>query len=573
MTNGRSQEKVDKETFLQKVKGGGLRFFAIVFDFCLAFALFSFLSKFEFLNEFYKEIHKVIISLNLFDKYQFLNHTLPFICLNLSLFFILRFWTTLILGVSFSQFILGLRGDVSPLWDRIGGSIRVLFEFLFLPLFLFELICVFRIRTLKEFLTYTHVVDRDPKLPLFRMIIITPIILLFMFIAPLYNNPSLSLNKKTKVLSEIKELKRKSKKIKTPKKYYASNTYKFSSFSSLGNGRFILFPSFDILKNGKIRTVIPFFKIYDKESKTYGNWRIEKKLDLFGLFDRIKGMQPLFPKNYPSLSNTLEKERKDFFVKKYESEYQNKFLINSKTLDDIQKYAKISFNLQLKNIYNHMIEWGPFLGGYVLFKEKIMEFLVPHESSRIDQVKFGNSTFLRLRQNLAKKTFLKGEWRETLISLNSPNALVFILNWAGDFSPKKSLSDFYKEFFIPARWYFDYKDMFAFPLKMQNMRPFHVADYYSKKQISVSKRELLQNFVLKYSFSLAKENLLSGETDVVLKELLAKHVQRMIDVGKLRNHKKENYYSASFFDSLRLLKDAIETDNKAYFKKAFRYVR
>ena len=61
--------------------------------------------------------------------------------------------------------------------------------------------------------------------------------------------------------------------------------------------------------------------------------------------------------------------------------------------------------------------------------------------------------------------------------------------------------------------------------------------------------------------------------DLVLKELLAKHVQRMIDVGTLRNQKKENYYSASFFDSLRLLKGAIETDNKAFFKKAFNYMR
>ena len=73
-------------------------------------------------------------------------------------------------------------------------------------------------------------------------------------------------------------------------------------------------------------------------------------------------------------------------------------------------------------------------------------------------------------------------------------------------------------------------------------------------------------YVLKYAFSLAQENLLSGKRDIVLKELLAKHVQRMIDVGKLRNQKKENYYSASFFDSLRLLKNAIEADNKAFFQ-------
>ena len=275
MTNTRPQQQADSETLLQKVKGGGLRFLAIIFDFCLAFTLFSFLSKWEFLNDFYKEIHKVIISLNLFKKYQFLNHTLPFVCLIFSLFFILRFWTTLIFGVSFSQFILGLRGDVSRLWDRIGGSIRVIFELLFLPLFLFELISIFRIRTLKEFLTYTHVVDRDPKLPIFRIIIITPIILFFTIVSPLYNNPSLSLNKEVKVLDAIKELRIKKTKIKTPKKYYGSNSYKFSSFSSLGNGRFIIFPSFDILKKGKVRTVVPFFKIYDRDSKTMGSWRIE----------------------------------------------------------------------------------------------------------------------------------------------------------------------------------------------------------------------------------------------------------------------------------------------------------
>ena len=573
MTNTRPQEQADSETLLQKVKGGGLRFLAVIFDFCLAFTLFSFLSKWEFLNDFYKEIHKVIISLNLFKKYQFLNHTLPFVCLIFSLFFILRFWTTLIFGVSFSQFILGLRGDVSRLWDRIGGSIRVIFELLFLPLFLFELISIFRMRTLKEFLTYTHVVDRDPKLPIFRIIIITPIILFFTIVSPLYNNPSLSLNKEVQVLDEIKELSIKKKKIKTPKKYYGSNSYKFSSFSSLGNGRFIIFPSFDILKKGKVRTVVPFFKIYDRDSKTMGSWRIERKLDLFELFDRIKGMQPLFSKNYPGLSKSLEKERKYFLIRKYEDQYQNSSLMDSTTLDDIKKYAKTSFNLQLKNLFDHMLKSGPFLSGYVLFKEKMMDFVPPHESSRVDQVKFGNAIFLRLRQNLSKKTFLAGEWRETLINLSSPNSFVFILNWGGSFSPKKSLSDFYKEFFTPARWYFDYKELFAFPLKKENIRPFHVADYYTKRQLSLSKRELLQNYILKYNFSLAKENLLSGKMDPVLKELLAKHVQRMIDVGILRNQRKENYYSASFFDSLRLLKGAIETDNRAFFKKVFNYTR
>ena len=197
MTNSHLQKQVNNETFLQKIKGGVLRFIALIFDLSLSFALFSFFSKFEWVNHFYIEIHKATLALKIFEQYQFLNHTLPFICLNLSLLLFLRFWTTLIFGVSFSQFILGLRGGVSPWWNRIGGSIRVLLEFLFLPLFIFEFVCLFRFRTLKEFLTYTHIVDRDPKIPIFRIIFLTPLIFLLMFISPLYNNPSLSLNKET----------------------------------------------------------------------------------------------------------------------------------------------------------------------------------------------------------------------------------------------------------------------------------------------------------------------------------------------------------------------------------------
>ena len=191
----------------------------------LSFSIYSYRLRFFLFVQnlsgsilFYKEIHKATLSFSFFDQYQFLKHTLPFVCLNLSILFILRFWTTLIFGVSFSQFILGLRGSVSGWWDRIGGSIRVLFEFLFLPLFLFELVCLFRLRTLKEFLTYTHVVDREPKIPIFRIILLTPLFLLLMFMAPLYNNPSLSLNKEIKVISKIKELKAKKKELRSTQK-------------------------------------------------------------------------------------------------------------------------------------------------------------------------------------------------------------------------------------------------------------------------------------------------------------------------------------------------------------------
>ena len=76
-------------------------------------------------------------------------------------------------------------------------------------------------------------------------------------------------------------------------------------------------------------------------------------------------------------------------------------------------------------------------------------------------------------------------------------------------------------------WYFDYKNLFAFPLKEQNMKPFHVGDYYTKKSLSKGNILILEKYIKKYFFSLAKENLLSSRIDKKFKVLLVKSVQRI----------------------------------------------
>ena len=563
------EESREEETFIQKTKGGFLRFLAIILDCSLAFALFSFFSNFEWLNSAYKEIHRISLSLNLFKNENFLHHTTPFLFLNLFFIVSIRFWTTLIFGVSYSQMLLGLRGSISFWWNRIGGGVRVLLELFLLPFIVFDLICLFRLRTLKEFLTYTHVVDRDPKIPLFRILFLLPLFAILMLTSPLYHNRSLLEDPNIKLGKRTKKVKLKSS-INSLKKHYSSNIFKFSSFSSLSGGRFIILPSFDIFKEGSKRKIKPYFVIYDKESLSIGEWRLEKKIYLLTLFDRIKGIQPLFSKYYPNLSVLLDEERKDFSLKKYKGEYQAKFILNEKILEEIQRYSTISFELNLKNIYQHMVKNGPFFGGHILFKQSLLKFVPSWTEPRVDQIKLGNGIFLRLRQNFSNKSFLENEWRETLLSLNSHNSLIFSFKWSDGASPRKDIQSFYKDFFAPMIWYFDYKNLFAFPLKKENMKPFHIGDYYTKRSLSKKNILILENYIKNYFFNLAKEILFSKSNDKKFKVLLVKAVQRMVDIGEIVNEKAKNYYSASYLSSLKGLKVAILNGDKGHIQKGLK---
>ena len=217
-----------------------------------------------------------------------------------------------------------------------------------------------------------------------------------------------------------------------------------------------------------------------------------------------------------------------------------------------------------------MVQNGPFFGGHILFKQSLLNFVQSWTEPRVDQIKLGNGIFLRLRQNFSNKSFLENEWRETLLSLNSHNGLIFSLKWSDGASPRKDIQSFYKGFFAPMIWYFDYKNLFAFPLKKENMKPFHIGDYYTKRSLSKKNILILENYIKNYFFNLAKEILFSKSNDKKFKVLLVKTVQRMVDIGEIVNEKVKNYYSASYLSSLKGLKTAILDGDKGYIQKGLK---
>jgi hypothetical protein len=98
----------------------------------------------------------------------------------------LRFVSTLILGVSFSEFFLGLKSIGNPIWARVGGALRVLIGLITGPFVIFDVPALVSRRTFKEFLTFTHVALRGKILFVALVLIYIPACLALFLVSPMF---------------------------------------------------------------------------------------------------------------------------------------------------------------------------------------------------------------------------------------------------------------------------------------------------------------------------------------------------------------------------------------------------
>jgi hypothetical protein len=118
------------------------------------------------------------------DAYTFFSSTLHFGPL-LIIFVLNRLITTLLLGVSFSEFALGVRAGGNGIWARVGGVIRVLIGVLTWPFIIFDIGAVVSRRTLKEFVTFTNTYLSSKFLAILGIILYVPLVIALAMFAPL----------------------------------------------------------------------------------------------------------------------------------------------------------------------------------------------------------------------------------------------------------------------------------------------------------------------------------------------------------------------------------------------------
>jgi hypothetical protein len=97
-----------------------------------------------------------------------------------------RLLSTLIMGVTISQAILGIRAQGHPLWKRVGGVLRTLIGFVTWPFLIFDFTAVSSRRTFKEKMTNTHLVVPSKAVSFLGAVIYFPLLIFALLVGPFF---------------------------------------------------------------------------------------------------------------------------------------------------------------------------------------------------------------------------------------------------------------------------------------------------------------------------------------------------------------------------------------------------
>lgn len=102
------------------------------------------------------------------------------------IFFLVRLVSTVIFGVSISEFFYGVRANFNGIWARIGGVFRVVIGMITWPFLIFDLPAVVSKRTFKEFITLTNTFVGSRVSLFFGIILYFPLLLVLLLVSPMF---------------------------------------------------------------------------------------------------------------------------------------------------------------------------------------------------------------------------------------------------------------------------------------------------------------------------------------------------------------------------------------------------
>lgn len=360
-------------------------------------------------------IHSFFYAFGAFESFEKSNgYTWPFIIL---IYISVRAISNLFLGVSLSQFIFGLRGNGDFLWMRLGGFLRSIYEVPSVLLFpLTESQIFFAKRTVKEYLSQTSINPKRRKISYFGILIYFPFTFCLAIFSPFYEIFFLQNPAYVPKLSNLtqKELK--------PDTFYEVPSVGLSTSSAMLNDRFVLIPSFKMVKYGIKNEYQPQYIVYDKILKRNLSFYFENGTEILSWIKFGKTLNPTFGILYPGLDSL-----NDPILSQQQSEEFELFLENSLIFDSSKPINYIRKN-------------GMFIKGPLIVRSKILE---KYPADWIEKIKLGNKTFLCIKETKNGKVF------ETFIPLYMKKGFVLRLSHLKDSGFR---NDFLSTFFYFSNW-------------------------------------------------------------------------------------------------------------------------
>jgi hypothetical protein len=327
------------------------------------------------------------------DVYKFLAgvfHAGPL----LVVFFLNRLLTTLVLGVSLTEFMVGMRGEGKFIQDRIGGALRVLVGMVTWPFLIFDLPSIISRRTFKEVVTAT----RTPILSKFAavngIILFIPLAFVLSLISPMFQgfeSPE-AIRIDDRIEQRVKVKGQEEPVLRTAKGSSLGLTLEYNPEELL----FIPDIEFKTLR-GKL-TLQNKLILYQRSLKHFASLEVYKTFDMrkllgIGMKENIF-LYDKYPEIYNFVYEALDANPSFKIVKDEKSEqaFANEFM----------SFTKLAFGLDGSNYVEVMSTETLLLKGLVDYRASFLSLLGPEKFSKIGFMKMGNLIFMRVEYRSGK---------------------------------------------------------------------------------------------------------------------------------------------------------------------------
>jgi hypothetical protein len=483
------------------------------------------------------------------DLFHFVSSTFQIGSL-LIVFFMVRFFSTLLLGVSISEFALGMRAGGNPIWARVGGALRVVLGMITLPLLIFDTPAIISKRTFKEFMTFTNVTLPSKFLAILGIIFFLPLMLALAVTSPLLQG--LEAPSPIVVNDRIEQR----VKVNLPEGTVPAPLMTDESESL----------KFTIEYDPKELTIIPNFKFQGSKSKlnlknslVFYQRDLQRSVDLevFKIFDLkqllgigMKGNVQLFDK-YPEIynfvydsmgSNPSFKAKKD---EKAQLAFANEFI----------EFTKTAFSISPNNALDVMQTETVLVKGLIDYKSSFLSLIEYKDFDRIGFIKLGNIIFMKINFNKQKPFDL-------LIPLIKGEGRIFKVSYDKKDNVDAVSSKFYKFNLDKTNWLSDTKSS-----PREVMTVLQAFDLFNSGEFQTNLTGAKAQALYAYYFESSKEIMSKADTaELDLWKTKLKNIPRLIEAIPSRplaegEEDPKNKLLQNFNDMI----DALENNNAEYF--------
>lgn len=378
----------------------------------------------------------------------------------LLIFTLLRMMSTLVLGVSFSEFFLSLRGSGNLLWKRLGGVLRVVIGIFTAPFLIFDLPAIISRRTFKEVITFTTVYSASTFGFILGLILFLPLTLVFALTSPLFQGFEVE---EAIVINDKIDQRIKVKTAEDTKPVHVSSSFLGLEFSYHPK-ELMLMPSFKfhgIQKRLNYKTQVVF---YFEDIQSAVNFELLKTFDLQQLLGiGFKGNLFLHDK-FPEIHSFVYQTENPSFKITSDKRTNNQFAT------EMIEFNKLSLGLNLQNAVEVMESYTPFIKGIIDYKKSLLA-LLDQENTKVNEIGFvriGQATFLRF-------SFLERKPFDLLIPLMKGQGRIYKVEFEKlDNLPAVS-SKFYKFALDSSQWMEPKKQTMQ-----EKLNPFQVVDHFGR---------------------------------------------------------------------------------------------